>query len=225
MQRSKRRRAMARALFTVNFHGKDCLNHKPSTPVEKAWFITAFSIGMWGIKIMRNIIRLAALAATFASATPAFAQAVSASANAEARGVVLQPLTLTKEDDLDFGTVISTAALGTVVIDADDGSRAVTGGVLAVPSYPGGRALFTGNGTAGQDVNLTLNAPGLLVSTTNPLDTVTVNSMVLDSGNSLVRTIGATTIFQVGVGGDFAIAANQPNGLYTAQFDLTADYQ
>ena len=174
---------------------------------------------------MRLTICLAALAATAATATPAFAQAVSASANAEARGVVLQPLTLTRIDDLDFGTVISTAAAGTVVIDADDGSRSVTGGVLEVPSYPGGRGLFSGNGTAGQDVNLTLNAPGVLVSTTNPLDLVTVNSMYLDSGNLLVRTIGASTVFNVGVGGDFAITANQPNGLYTAQFDLTADYQ
>lgn len=174
---------------------------------------------------MRLTLCLAALAASVATATPAFAQVVSASANAEARGVVLQPLTLTRVDDLDFGTVISTAAAGTVVIDADDGSRTVTGGVLAVPSYPGGRGLFTGNGSAGQNVNLTLNAPGVLVSTTNPLDLVTVNSMYLDSGNSLVRTIGASTVFNVGVGGDFGIAANQPNGLYTAQFDLTADYQ
>lgn len=176
---------------------------------------------------MRNIIRLAALAAVVATASPAFAQqaTVSASASGEARGLVLQPLTLTKVDDLDFGTVISTAAPGTVVIDADDGSRSVTGGVLAVPSYPGGRGLFTGNGTAGRDVNLSLNAPGLLVSTTNPLDVIVVNSMVLDSGNSLVRTIGNSTVFNVGVGGDFAIDANQPNGLYTAQFDITADYQ
>lgn len=177
---------------------------------------------------MRNMIRLAALAATVATvatAAPALAQSVSASASGEARGLVLQPLTLTKSDDLDFGTVISTATAGTVVIDADNGSRTVTGGVLAVPSYPGGRALFTGNGTAGRVVNLSLSAPGLLISTTNPLDTITVNTMVLDSGNSLVRTIGASTVFQVGVGGDFAISANQPNGLYAAQFDLTADYQ
>jgi hypothetical protein len=176
---------------------------------------------------MRNVIRLAALAATVATASPAFAQAapISASASGEARGVVLQPLTLTKEQDLDFGTVISTAASGTVVIDADDGSRNVTGGVLEVPSYPGDRGLFTGNASAGRVVNMTLDPPAFLVSTTNPLDLITVNSMVLDSGNLLVRTIGSSGIFQVGVGGDFAIGANQPNGLYTAQFDLTADYQ
>jgi hypothetical protein len=184
---------------------------------------------------MRNLVRFAVLAATVAAASPAFAQVVveepapeptvSASASGEVRGLVLQPLTLTKVDDLDFGTVISTAAAGTVTISAEDGSRQVDGGVLAVLSYPGGRGLFTGNGTAGREVTLTLDAPAQLISTTDPLDVIVVNEMVLDDDNSTVRTIGNSTVFNVGVGGEFAIEANQPNGLYTAQFDLTADYQ
>ena len=82
-----------------------------------------------------------------------------------------------------------------------------------------------GAGTSGQDVILTLNAPSLLISQSNPLDTITVNSMVLDSGNSTTRTIGVTGIFNVGVGGNFAIGANQAPALYSANFDLTADYQ
>ncbi|HJU76936.1 MAG TPA: DUF4402 domain-containing protein [Sphingomicrobium sp.] len=172
---------------------------------------------------MRRSICLAALAASALSATPALAQ--QASATAEARGVVLQPLTLARIQDLDFGTVVGSAVAGTVSIDADTGARSVTGGVTGVPSFPGDRGLFQGAGTAGQDVVLTLNAPTLLISTSNPLDTITVNSMVLDAGNATTRTIGVTGIFQVGVGGDFAIAANQPAGLYTANFDLTADYQ
>jgi len=138
---------------------------------------------------------------------------------------VLQPLTLTKASDLDFGTVISTVAAGTVVIDADTGGRSVTGGVTPVPTYPGGRGLFAGAGTAGQVVLLSLNAPAVLVSTTNPGDTLVVNSLSLDNGGLTTRVIDATSAFFVGVGGDFAIAANQANGLYTAQFDVTADYQ
>ena len=171
---------------------------------------------------MRLTLCLAAVAATVIPAMPAFAQ--QASAQAEARGVVLQPLTLIREQDLDFGTVVGSAVAGTVDINADTGARTVAGGVTGVPSFPGDRGLFTGNGTAGQDVQLTLNAPALLISTANPLDTVTVNSMTLDS-NGANRTIGATGVFQVGVGGNFAIAANQPAGLYAADFDLTADYQ
>jgi hypothetical protein len=172
---------------------------------------------------MRSKIYLAALAATTIFATPAFAQV--ASADAEARGLVLQPLTLTKVNDLDFGTVVASNVAGSVVIDADNGSRTVSGGVTGVPSFPGDRGLFTGLGTAGQDVVLNLTAPTVLVSTTNPLDTVTVTSMYLDSSNATTRTIGSGGTFQVGVGGDFAIAASQPNGLYAADFNLTADYQ
>ena len=172
---------------------------------------------------MRFTVYLAAAAATLAVATPAVAQ--QASANALAKGVVVQPLTLAKVQDLDFGTVVGSAVAGNVTIDADTGGRTVGGGVTGVPSYPGDRGLFQGAGTAGQTVLLSLNAPAVLVSQSNPLDLITVNSMVLDSGNSTTRVIGASGIFNVGVGGDFAIAANQPAALYQATFTLTADYQ
>lgn len=167
--------------------------------------------------------KLAAIAALLVSATPA-AAAISATAPAEAKGLVLQPLTLTKVSDLDFGTIIGSTVAGAVSINANDGSRSTSGGITPVPSYPGGRGEFAGAGTAGQLVVLTLNAPTLLVSTSNPGDTLSVTALSLDS-NGANRTIGVTSAFVVGVGGNFAIAANQPNGLYTAQFDLTASYQ
>ena len=173
---------------------------------------------------MRLTLSLAALAAVLATATPALA-ATSANAVANAKGLVLQPLTLTKSSDLDFGTVISTVNAGTVTINADTGARSVTGGVTPVPTYPGGRGLFAGAGSAGQPVILTLNRPTVLVSTSNAANTLAVNSMSFDNGNQTNRVIDNTSAFFVGVGGVFAIGANQPNGLYTAQFDVTADYQ
>lgn len=172
---------------------------------------------------MRLTLGIAALAATLATASPAFAQTVTATAQAQARGVVLLPLTLTKTSDLDFGTVIaSQTAAGTVSINADTGARSVTGAVLGVPAYPGGRGLFQGAGTANQIVKLTLNAPTVL---TNGPNTINVVSFGVDQGGLLTRTIDATASFAVGVGGTFGIAAAQPNGLYTAQFSLTAEYQ
>jgi|SRR4051794_23117626 hypothetical protein len=188
---------------------------------------------MWGTK-MRFTVYLAAAAATLAVATPAVAQQATVTANATAKGVVLLPLTLSKTSDLDFGTVIaSTTSAGSVVISADDGSRSVTGGVVGVPNYPGGRALFQGAGTANQAVVLTLSAPSVLTSGAN---SITVNSMTFDSGaasapdplsGNLVtsRTIDSTGAFAVGVGGDFAIAQSQANGLYTGAFSVTAEYQ
>jgi hypothetical protein len=173
---------------------------------------------------MRLNICLAALAASIAVASPAHAQSVTASATAEARGLVLQPLTLTRVDDLDFGTVIASAVAGSVTINEDTGARSVAGGVLGVPTAPGQRGLFAGAGTAGQQVDLTLTPPAgnVLVSGANFLS---VSSMVLDNGNATTRTIDVTGAFTVGVGGTFAIAASQANGLYAADFDLTAEYQ
>jgi hypothetical protein len=183
---------------------------------------------------MRYSKLLAAVAATFAVATPAIAQqaTVTATGNPVAKGVVVLPLTLAKNSDLDFGTVVaSTTLAGTVAISADDGSRAVTGGVVGVLSATGGRALFTGAGTANQSVVLTLQAPAVLTSGTN---TITVNAMTFDTaaastvvaGNqTTTRTIDGSGSFTVGVGGVFAIKANQANGVYSAPFSVTAQYQ
>ena len=170
---------------------------------------------------MRLNILLAAAAATLVTATPAVAQQRTASG--EARGTVLSPLSLVNSGALDFGTVASTNVAGNVVVDADTGIRTVGGGVVAVPSSPT-RARFDGLGQAGQTVLLTLTPPtgNVLVSGT---DSVTVNSMSLDQSGATTRIIGAGGNFSVFVGGDFGIAANQPNGTYSALFALTADYQ
>jgi hypothetical protein len=188
---------------------------------------------MWGTK-MRTRFYLAAAAATLAVAAPAAAQqaTVTATGNPVAKGVVVLPLTLAKNSDLDFGTVVASPTVaGTVAISADDGSRAVTGGVVGVLSATGGRAVFTGAGSANQQVVLTLQAPAVLANGSN---TITVNSMTFDSaaastvvaGNqTTTRTIDGSGSFTVGVGGNFAIAANQANGVYSAPFIVTAQYQ
>ena len=59
---------------------------------------------------------------------------------------------------------------------------------------------------------------------TNPAgDTIPVLAMNLDGPRT--RTIAANSSFFVGVGGVIFIAANQADGLYSADYDLTADYQ
>lgn len=189
---------------------------------------------------MRFKSYLVALAATAAVAAPAAAQVVTppptatATADATVQGTVLLPLTLTKTTDLDFGTVIAdTAAPGDVTISADDGSRSITGAVIGVPAYPGDRALFKGAGSVNQAVLLTLKAPATLASGAN---TITVTSMDFDTAATSAanattgymessRILDNNGYFEVGVGGVFHIKANQPNGVYTGAFTVTADYQ
>ena len=171
---------------------------------------------------MRSKIYLAALAASFAAATPALAQSVTATANAQ--GTVLQSLTLINQSDLDFGTVAPDLLTpGTVSIDPDSGARTTTGGVLPLPSAFG-RAQFDGSGTPGNTYQLTLTQPaGGVICTALCANTVGA-VLSLDAGGT-TRTIPVGGVFSVYVGGDFSIAANQASGFYSAQFDLTAIYQ
>lgn len=174
---------------------------------------------------MRLKMTLAALAATVALASPALGQTMD-SAPAQARGVVLLPLTISEVDPLNFGTVLAGATAGSVTIDADSGARSFSGGVSGIAIDIGSRGLFNGLGTEDQLVEITLNP---ITALTGPGPDIAVTNMELDGCACLseIRTIptGTGGIFVVGVGGTFAIAANQPNGLYTASYSVTAEYQ
>lgn len=173
---------------------------------------------------MRFKIALAALAATAAFASPAGAQVVTDSAEAEARGTVLQGFTLSQYQDLDFGTVLGSTASGTVIIDADDGDRTVTGGVAEVGINNGQRAIFNGTALANDTVDLVLTQPagGLLY---RDATTSLAGVLVLDQSGSTTRATDSMGTYSVGVGGTFTIAANQPAGVYRADFELTANYE
>jgi hypothetical protein len=168
---------------------------------------------------IRHLFGVGTVAAIALGATPA--AAVTPVNQADGKALVLIPLTLTKLQDLDFGSVVPSAVSGAVVINATTGARTVIGGVIGVPSDAGFRARFAGGGTPRQQVIVTINPPAQLTSGAG--DTLDVLGMTLDG--PATRTIDATHAFFVGVGGAIMIAANQPDGIYTAQFDVTANYQ
>lgn len=168
---------------------------------------------------IRKLLCAAGAAAAAFSAAPAVAATPPVQANGEA--LILIPLTLTKIQDLDFGTVVSSSTAGTVTIDAVTGARTISGGVTEVASDPGQRAEFAGAGSANQLVNLSItSAPATLVD---------------GFGNSIPVTLALETTqvtidpdtraFYVGVGGTIDVAADQPDGDYNALFEVTADYQ
>jgi len=150
------------------------------------------------------------------------ALAATPATQADGQALILVPLTLTKLDDLDFGSVIPSPVPGTVTISASTGARSFLGGVTGVPSDPGFRAYFGGAGTPSQQVLVALSPPVSLTSGAG--DTIPVLGLTLDGAP--MRTIDPVTrTFFVGVGGTLQIAANQPEGTYTADFWVTAIYQ
>jgi hypothetical protein len=152
---------------------------------------------------------------------PSIAAPASASPPATSRAQILVPLTLTKNEDLSFGTVVPSALSGAVSINAASGARTVIGGVTGVPSDVGGRATFSTAGSSNQQVIVTFTQPLALTSPAG--DTVPVLALTLDGPP--LRTVNPTTrTFSFGIGGIILIGADQAEGVYQATFDVTATY-
>ena len=164
----------------------------------------------------RNFLLAAGLAV--AVAVPANAAPVAASKNANGKALILIPLKITKVNDLDFGTVVTSASSGTVTIAADGSGQSVTGGVTALASAPGARAQFAGAGTPNQQVDLFLAPPATIkdgLGNSMPISMNLENTSVI---------IDSTHAFFVGVGGTVTVGANQTDGLYTGTFTILAQY-
>ncbi|MFL6735816.1 MAG: DUF4402 domain-containing protein [Sphingomonas sp.] len=166
--------------------------------------------------VIAAAVATAALASTAAAAAP--------SATASGTVLLLLPLQLTKVDDLDFGTVIKSGTSGTVALNANNGARSFAGGVSGVTTSAGHRALFGGAGTGGQQVVVVVIPPAQLSNSNG--DTIDVLALTIDNNGNPIRTIDPVTrTFFVNVGGILNIGANQPDGVYSATFQVTANYQ
>lgn len=162
-----------------------------------------------------------ALAGISLGATSVAAAPVSSPTPPPGRALLLIPLTLTKIDDLSFGSVIPSPVSGTVVINAVTGDRTIAGGVTAVPSDVGQRAYFGGAGSPNQLVIVTVTAPAVLTSVAG--DTLPVLALTLD-GPPLRTIHPVDRTFFFGVGGIILVGADQPEGVYTSDYDVTANY-
>lgn len=170
---------------------------------------------------MRSTL-IPALAIVSLASVPAVAVPVSAPTPPAGRALLLIPLTLTKVQDLHFGSIIPSGAPGTVTIDAATGIRTGSAEVTLLPSDVGRKGYFAGAGSASQQVIMALTPPSVL--TDGAGNSINVLSMVLDGSNT--RTIDPVDLtFYVGVGGVLEIGADQAEGLYSATYNLTADYQ
>jgi hypothetical protein len=165
-----------------------------------------------------SLILASALAA---AAVPAAAAPVSAPTPARGKALLLTPLTLTKIDDLDFGTVVTSPVSGIVTINPATGARSFAGGVSGVASDAGHRARFAGAGTPGQQVIIVIIPPADLANGGG--DLIPVLALTLDNSGNPIRTIDATRAFFVGVGGILQINADQAEGVYQGNFTVTAN--
>lgn len=174
-------------------------------------------------------LRLAATLTVGALACPGLARA-EASATGTALAQVVVPITVSREADLDFGTVaVSATGAGTVRVDPLSAAASYTGGVGSVCGsacagpHP---ARFAVQGEPGRAYQVTL--PGQL-AIPGPAGTaaVLVNSLVAAAASSPQAGRGILSgsgkdLFEVG--GTLHVPASAPPTRYTTQVPVIVDY-
>lgn len=169
------------------------------------------------MKNRTNLIATAIL--LIASASTSFAQST---ATATATAIIVSPISLTKNVDMNFGNVaVQTAAGGTVVL-ATDGSRTKTGGVT-LPNVAGSPAAasFTVDGQGAYTYAITLPSSALTI--TSGLNTMTVDNFVSTPSVTGQLVAGTQTL---NVGAILNVGAAQAAGTYVSAtpFSVTVNY-
>ncbi len=169
----------------------------------------------FGLKILMAVAVLGVTA-------PAMAQA-AASVSTTGTTKIIQPISLAKNSDLAFGTVVR-ASTGTnsVVIDGTTGARTITGagdGVLVTSTTS--RATFTVTGEGAQTFSISVPASFNMTSGAN---TIAVTTAASGATGTLSGTIGSSGTGTFGVGGSFSLPNTQASGSYTGSFTTTVAY-
>lgn len=197
----------------------------------------------WGVSVpsgrfgsaIRAICATISFALAALTANPALAD--SAQATATAQATIVTALGLVKVQDLKFGRIAARPTTGTVTVDPNNGTCAVTGAIISAGGcqyaefagmgarrmlvriqVPGGVTLI---GPAGSSIlvdNLTLG-------TAPELSLVGGNGNGNGNGNQRYQIVSNTGVFTFRVGGRAHIGANQRPGVYTAQFTVQVNYQ
>ena len=173
---------------------------------------------------MHKYLRMASLVATVAAltASPALAAGPASQATADpqakAQVRILKPLTLTATLALDLGTVaLGQGTFSTSVGIAKDGTwtcdntKVTCSGTHQVASY---------NVTGTNNRTVTITAGNVTLS--NGTDNLT---LTVDAPASVLLPNSGTAGADFDIGGSVALTEATPDGLYTGDFDVTADYQ
>jgi hypothetical protein len=167
---------------------------------------------------------LLATAIVSAIAAPAMAQ-TSATQSTTASATIVQPITLTKNSDLAFGTVVKpTSGTNTITINETSGSRTMTGaGDAALATSTSSRAAFSVGGEGGQTFSITVPSTATMTRSGGS-ETLTANLVKTAASGTLSGSIGSAGTASFGVGGNFDVASTTVSGAYSGSFNVTVAY-
>ena len=150
------------------------------------------------------------------------AAAIAAPTPAQANAVMLFPLEIVKNRDLDFGNVAATGAAGTVVIDPETDTISATGGALLVGGGNPHAAQFTGAAKGNNVVIIRIPKQPITLTRAGGTETMIANNFTLQGLDK--RAVAARVAFDFRVGATLNVNANQAEGSYVGTFDVSIQY-
>jgi Mat/Ecp fimbriae major subunit len=166
---------------------------------------------------MGAAVAVAALTAGTASAQD--------SATATASANILQSITVTNSQALDFGTIVPSGAASTVVVTPGSSTVAAVRTCGSGLTCSGGfsRAVFDVTGSHAALVDVTGDSSVVIQNAGG--DTMNVALTYSSTSLTLVRATPASTpTGAFYVGGTLSVAADQAPGAYSETFSVTVDY-
>ncbi len=170
---------------------------------------------------MTKFVKIAALAATVLTATPALAAPVQSNPAPSATARIIRPLTLTSTGSLNFGTIVLVNVTGDQTISLSSANALTCGdnvevncsGATTVPTY-------NVRGTQGQVVTIIKAASDL----TNANDGTTLSMTPLGLASVTLANSGAPGR-DFTIGGSIVVGTGTTDGVYTGTVDVQVDYQ
>lgn len=182
---------------------------------------------------MKNKILLSTgLALALVLSGGAYHQAKAVTTAGDVEATILQAITLTAVDDLDFGNIIAGTSLTNVAIVPVTGARSITNAGDATLAGGGGENDGTFNLDGSDTVTVTIDVPadGTVTVTSG------ANSMPVDAFrwgyNGAGNTLGDGTValaaggpHVLSIGATLGVGNAQAAGTYTGTYNVTVNYQ
>jgi len=167
-------------------------------------------------KFLRSMALVAVTAAFATSATAAPTVPVAAATPATASAQIVEPLTLTKTQDLNFGTLIKNAMTANRTVSISE-AGSVTCATEILCGGTTAAANFDVVGSADQTVKVYV-AP---TSLTNGAATLLFTPVTASTSPLTLDSAGAASF---SIGGSITIAPSTVTGLYVGDMNVTVDY-
>jgi len=178
---------------------------------------------------LRNLLVAAGAAGLVAGMATAASAQSTATANGTVAASIIQPIAITKNNDVSFGTVArpNTASTSTVVLDPELAASPVSiSGGTAVVQVQGSRGQFTVTGDGGRTYALT-GTGAFDLTRAGGTETIEFTPEIVAAAGTLGTLSG--TAFGAGTqvlyaGGEFDITNTTVPGAYSGTLSLTVTY-